>query len=295
MVKLTITKHAYFNPHSPCGERRLEIVGLRCPFGFQSTLPMRGATFRQSAGHPRSIGISIHTPHAGSDSRRPRYSNRPRHSNPHSPCGERPEFASGLALGMVFQSTLPMRGATRWRWRCGTIWNSISIHTPHAGSDRLDRLLNRQLKHFNPHSPCGERRQEREKTRGTSAHFNPHSPCGERPVMVIAIPLTNCISIHTPHAGSDHRFQAHGVHVLLFQSTLPMRGATFHSTTSSPNLIFQSTLPMRGATHTANHPAIYPVISIHTPHAGSDFRSPSVLCSYAYFNPHSPCGERQQI
>ena len=36
------------------------------------------------------------------------------------------------------------------------------------------------------------------------------------------------------------------------------------------------------------------IISIHTPHAGSDWSCTPRLCLPAYFNPHSPCGERQQ-
>ena len=33
-----------FNPRSPCGERQREIRWTRCSLGFQSTLPLRGAT-----------------------------------------------------------------------------------------------------------------------------------------------------------------------------------------------------------------------------------------------------------
>ncbi len=34
---------------------------------FQSTLPMRGATFQGFGQCAKELGISIHTPHAGSD------------------------------------------------------------------------------------------------------------------------------------------------------------------------------------------------------------------------------------
>ena len=99
-----------------------------------------------------------------------------------------------------FQSTLPMRGATNplitLDWG-----NLISIHAPHAGSDVSDSSINQvdnisihaphagsdaslsicscKYTHFNPRSPCGERRCWRF-ARPLLCHFNPRSPCGER-------------------------------------------------------------------------------------------------------------------
>ena len=80
----------------------------------------------------------------------------------------------------------------------------------------------------------------------------------------------------------------------VFQSTLPMRGATTTRCSTTGIRIFQSTLPMRGATllkevgvnvadfnprspcgerpGRARMTADRRVISIHAPHAGSDFR-----------------------
>ena len=147
---------------------------------FQSTLPMRGATARR-ANWSRCVLISIHTPHAGSDS---------------------------INLYLVsapyeFQSTLPMRGATLIGCCC-IVRHVISIHTPHAGSDVM--VLDAQFSrgpNFNPHSPCGERRQGGLDIARKQQYFNPHSPCGER-------------------LDGRQSFIA----FVLFQSTLPMRGAT---------------------------------------------------------------------
>ena len=124
---------AYFNPHSPCGERRRQLAeslghgdfNPHSPCGerhdvspmcigvsvFQSTLPLRGAT---------------------------------------------PADKSTWYLTR-FQSTLPLRGATDVAIATETV-ERISIHTPLAGSDLggLKRLIGRF--DFNPHSPCGERR-----------------------------------------------------------------------------------------------------------------------------------------
>ena len=56
------------------------------------------------------------------------------HFNPHSPCGERRESGKQYPFERLFQSTLPMRGATA-EIRARFIAARISIHTPHAGSD----------------------------------------------------------------------------------------------------------------------------------------------------------------
>ena len=56
----------YFNPRSPCGERRAPPNTQEISDGFQSTLPVWGATRRWSGGAQRRI-ISIHAPRVGSD------------------------------------------------------------------------------------------------------------------------------------------------------------------------------------------------------------------------------------
>ena len=114
---------------------------------------------------------------------------------------------------------------------------------------------------------------------------------------------------------TDHRIIPTSVG---FQLTLPMRGAIgvprvpsrphgdFNSHSpcgersrgasgSSRSTIFQLTLPMRGAIHPgrgARHP---PVISTHTPHAGSDTSAACRRPASDDFNSHSPCGERSSI
>ena len=65
--------------------------------------------------------------------------------------------------------------------------------------------------------------------------------------MQIAILEQSIISIHAPHARSDHIFILSCGH-RGFQSTLLMRGATQRSAFRKAALTFQSTLLMRGAT-----------------------------------------------
>ena len=102
---------------------------------------------------------------------------------------------------------------------------------------------------FNPHSPCGERLHPSD-LRLWVPHFNPHSPCGERQL-----------------------FQIIKGKRVIFQSTLPMRGATFSPFLIPTSAVFQSTLPMRGATGYRRGGVTGVTISIHTPHAGSDSKS----------------------
>ena len=169
----------------------------------------------------------------------------------------------------------------------------ISIHTPHAGSDIFVVLVHFRNSPFQSTLPmrgatddchCGAAAGEFHSTlpmRGATfpayqgsflfSYFNPHSPCGERPGSDFPPTSLLDISIHTPHAGSDH-----------------VGGVILYSP-----LLFQSTLPMRGATDIDKEIARLIGISIHTPHAGSDAWSwvPKQSMSKD-FNPHSPCGER---
>ena len=81
--------------------------------------------------------ISIHTPLAGSDRKTLKTSANSWNFNPHSPCGERRVPLTYASCICQFQSTLPLRGATRLQKQSGmTI--KISIHTPLAGSDQDD-------------------------------------------------------------------------------------------------------------------------------------------------------------
>ena len=60
------------------------------------------------------------------------------------------------AVLKIFQSTLPMRGATVVLMLF-VVSFVISIHAPHAGSDRFHSMDVPKGWHFNPRSPCGER------------------------------------------------------------------------------------------------------------------------------------------
>ena len=99
----------------------------------------------------RLLNISIHAPRTGSDSSI--FCSISPHSNfnPRSPYGERLGFLSVRTFLYIFQSTLPVRGATHRRplHRQG---HGISIHAPRTGSDSKNSqkvtLFLRQLNNF---------------------------------------------------------------------------------------------------------------------------------------------------
>ena len=78
-----------------------------------------------------------------------------------------------------------------------------------------------------------------------------------------------------------------------FQPTLPVRGATPGGRCWSDVSPFQPTLPVRGATAWAPTTTRRSLISTHAPRAGSDRPPAGWSPSGSYFNPRSPCGERQ--
>ena len=149
-------------------------------------------------------GISIHTPHAGSDS---------------------PKLCS-MRLSAGFQSTLPMRGVTL-RLCSASPPSCISIHTPHAGSDikRACRFLKQNISIHTPHAGsdsfgvAGSRSlygfQSTLPMRGVT-----HQLISERGERIWKFQST------LPMRGVTKSDYIRSVKWLEFQSTLPMRGVT---------------------------------------------------------------------
>ena len=75
----------------------------------------------------------------------------------------------------------------------------------------------------------------------------------------------------------------------MFQSTLPVKGATLIPSGKGPRgTKFQSTLPVKGATGLGRGAFLVCLVSIHAPREGSDV-PPRGLCeSSLRFNPRSP-------
>ena len=146
----------HFNPRSSCEERRRAYTpSSLCAWYFN---PRSSCEERPDPPEPADgvLVISIHAPHARSDSVR-----------------------SCSCSASEFQSTLLMRGATvatqmpparplyfnprssceerRGRYVSHDAADAISIHAPHARSDRKVRPTDAIHRHFNPRSSCEER------------------------------------------------------------------------------------------------------------------------------------------
>ena len=163
--------------------------------------PLAGSDQPRTLGQSRDE-ISIHAPLAGSDRRVGSWCQSPYDFNPRSPCGER--LSRNLPRMSVsrFQSTLPLRGATRPK-SLTRLRSKFQSTLPLRGATR--RCWWRCIRADN---------------------FNPRSPCGERLPCVFNVIAGVGISIHAPLAGSDNESRTTIRLPLLFQSTLPLRGAT---------------------------------------------------------------------
>ena len=190
-----------FNPRSPCGERHVGHEVQAAGDLFQSTLPVWGATLFSGPGDSRP-DISIHAPRVGSDFQNRGYCVRRSIISIHAP-----RVGSDLQPPGVVR-----RGA-------------ISIHAPRVGSDARTTTHDQEDLHFNPRSPCGERRFSPRPPPGPG-NFNPRSPCGERPEADI-LQCEGPIHFNPRSPCGERRAVGRPRHpILLFQSTLPVWGAT---------------------------------------------------------------------
>ena len=213
-----------FNPRSPHGERQhagmLHVIG----WTFQSTLPARGATFKQlihdvsvefqstlpargatgdrGGRRPRGVGISIHAPRTGSDAFDRMIEQRNAISI-HAPrTGSDRKCALLLSYFPNISIHAPRTGSDEHDFERGWLL-VISIHAPRTGSDATAMpFSDSSHTNFNPRSPHGERLRRRPAP-CRRWNFNPRSPHGERHFANIERKIDN-----------------------VFQSTLPARGAT---------------------------------------------------------------------
>ena len=169
----------YFNPRSPCGERLSAQVSALVAQGFQSTLPVWGAT------KPDIYPIILQE----FQSTLPVWGATGRHGGP--------AFRRGISIHA------PRVGSDVGN-RAAVVVIAISIHAPRVGSDWRSPWRQGPWRNFNPRSPCGERPAS-PGCRLRQGHFNPRSPCGERPQIKNQEVNKMKISIHAPRVGSDHK------------------------------------------------------------------------------------------
>ena len=147
----------HFNPRSPWGERPVTTRTTTPSSGFQSTLPVGGATVNGisvlsyasiSIHAPRGgsdrdqlirepfCRISIHAPRGGSDKRDGRGRQRAEDFNPRSPWGERHGSPRTNGHAADFNPRSPWGERHYLGSYLCRHW-FISIHAPRGGSDRI--------------------------------------------------------------------------------------------------------------------------------------------------------------
>ena len=259
----------YFNPRTPCGVRPSAADQISPCRRISIHAPRAGCDGAAYLNDAPSI-ISIHAPRAGCDGldlhelRGGRNFN-PRtpcgvrrftvtdistlngNFNPRTPCGVRRCYSRSRNRRTGFQSTHPVRGAT-WQRKEGDGLMGISIHAPRAGCDwaGVSNPIRRDISIHAPRAGCD---------RENGMSFQQIAD----------------ISIHAPRAGCDGVCDWRQYYGRRFQSTHPVRGATWVSGkneceswisihapragcdvvangTELRNAVFQSTHPVRGAT-----------------------------------------------
>ena len=169
--------------------------------------------------------ISIHAPHAGRDSLYRKSMNVLLNFNPRAPCGARRFNGEILTQIVAFQSTRPMRGATKKTLYIVVVYIFQSTRPMRGATCGLLRRYVGAVRYFNPRAPCGARLNQNN-VRNFAAYFNPRAPCGARRFRRFCWRYGRPISIHAPHAGRDSSMLSTAATVERFQSTRPMRGAT---------------------------------------------------------------------
>ena len=146
---------------------------------------------------------------------------------------------------------------------------TISIHAPRAGSD-VSLRRPRPLIGISIHAPRAGSDLSPISPAPPPRYFNPRSPCGERLAFPLAGASAFLISIHAPRAGSDSGGLLPQSGRLYFNPRSPC-GERLGTCVITPcPSLFQSTLPVRGATAAARTVVRTALISIHAPRAGSD-------------------------
>ena len=128
------TQTFYFYPRSPCGERRVTVLGIQ-----------------------HRVGISIHALLAESDPQISIKLTFDINFYPRSPCGERPIMDNIVFMPGQFLSTLSLRRATNAPRFTPTASRNFYPRSPCG--ERPDKHARQPTQpNFYPRSPCGERR-----------------------------------------------------------------------------------------------------------------------------------------
>ena len=199
---------------------------------------------------------------------------------------------NGSVAIIRFQSTHPLRGATR-RLAKALELPLISIHAPLAGCDVL-RNAGHNAINISIHAPlAGCDRTYKLEGRMENC-ISIHAPLAGCDVVIMEIRCLDRISIHAPLAGCDAERERTKA-VVQISIHAPLAGCDqMHPPLARNRLLFQSTHPLRGATYAAVVFQDRFSISIHAPLAGCDGGHRNRAQLHLHFNPRTPCGVRQR-
>ena len=152
----TFASSSHFNPRSSCEERRALIA----------------------VQHLAEL-ISIHAPHARSDSIRLTAASRQTHFNPRSSCEERRIKRYSAPAYTTFQSTLLMRGATPSPVSSPLFYGKFqSTLLMRGATEDIEGIIEREIFQSTLLMRGATRRPG--PSRRPCCHFNPRSSCEER-------------------------------------------------------------------------------------------------------------------
>ena len=147
----------------------------------------------------------------------------------------------------LFQSTLPVRGATVCGGSRRDSGGNFNPRSP-CGERQIRTAIQRRVTYnFNPRSPCGERPTLTMVGCGDNEDFNPRSPCGERLRLRETFPPLQNFNPRSP-CGERHRPNGHRDAQIYFNPRSPCGERLLAVFMWAIQPRFQSTLPVRGAT-----------------------------------------------
>ena len=234
--------------------------------------------------------------------------------NPRSPHGERLFSTLRKSSRFLFQSTLPARGATIWKYHHTVTFLAFQSTLPARGATPDEPRQVRRVNHFNPRSPHGERPHDCYSTglivpisihaprTGSDSkgimpsqspkNFNPRSPHGERRMgYSIRSARVGNFNPRSPH-GERHAgdiVEWGGADISIHA---PRTGSDKRRRKSSVCSSISIHAPRTGSDACTLCDADVRIISIHAPRTGSDRSGHSPTMTGLYFNPRSPHGER---
>ena len=214
-----------------------------------------------------------------------------------------------MARGLIFQSTLPARGATVVEPIAPYVPSDFNPRSPHGERPALRILKRENASDFNPRSPHGERQKYSEilpkrKTKFQSTlpargatrfsmladttfkHFNPRSPHGERQNSSGSYTAGLHFNPRSPHGERQQTVWKHSDIRRNFNPRSPHGERPRQYIAILAECAFQSTLPARGATLTSMDSKVMSIFQSTLPARGATFRHAGVW--YIPISIHAP-------